>query len=164
LRKKIIFGTKHYYLDDTIIVKELEMGIEHLIGGLILLVLILMNGWLGIYNKNKKLERENIQLQDDCSKVLSQKKSSEVRLGKIGENMAPFFKDWPFDPNDFRFLGNPVDGIQFNEDEVVFIEIKTGKARLTSSQKSVKQLVKEGKVKFVTFRVGEDGCTLKVEE
>ena len=99
-----------------------------------------------------------------AKKELSARKSSEVRLGKIGENMAPFFKDWPYDPNQFRFLGNPIDGIQFGDDEVIFVEIKTGKARLTNSQKTVKQLVHEGKVKFATFRVGEDGCTLKVEE
>ena len=96
--------------------------------------------------------------------VISQKKSSEVRLGKIGENMAPFFSGWPYDPNKFRFLGNPVDGIQFEDDEIIFVEIKTGKARLTNSQKSVKQLVQEGKVRFATFRVNEEGCTLKVEE
>ena len=96
--------------------------------------------------------------------LASQKKSSEVRIGKIGENMAPFFTDWPYDPNRFRFLGNPVDGIQFENDEVIFVEIKTGKARLTTSQRSVKQLVQEGKVRFATFRVGEDGCSLKVED
>lgn len=107
--------------------------------------------------KRKKAERA-------AQRMLSQKKSSEVRLGKIGENMAPFFLEWPYDPNKFRFLGNPVDGIQFEEDEVIFVEIKTGKARLTSSQKSVKQLVQEGKVRFATFRVGEDGCELKMED
>ena len=107
--------------------------------------------------KRKKAEKAT-------RKMLSQKKSSEVRLGKIGENMAPFFLGWPYDPNKFRFLGNPIDGIQFDDDEVIFVEIKTGKARLTASQKSVKQLVQEGKVRFATFRVGEDGCTLKIED
>lgn len=103
-------------------------------------------------------------LETRVKKELHDRKSSEVRLGKIGENMAPFFQGWPYDPNNFRFLGNPIDGIQFNEDEVVFVEIKTGKARLTTSQKTVKQLVKEGKVRFATFRVGEDGCELKIED
>lgn len=107
--------------------------------------------------KRKKAEKAT-------RKMLSQKKSSEVRLGKIGENMAPFFLGWPYDPNKFRFLGNPIDGIQFDDDEVIFVEIKTGKARLTASQKSVKQLVQEGKVRFATFRVGEDGCTLKIDD
>lgn len=104
------------------------------------------------------------ELANRAQKELHDRKSSEVRLGKIGENMAPFFRDWPYDPNDFRFLGNPVDGIQFNEDAIVFVEIKTGKARLTSSQKNIKRLVKEGKIQFATFRVGEEGCTLKVED
>ena len=117
-----------------------------------------------VKEKNESLVRQIELLSDQLQKVISQKKSSEVRLGKIGENMAPFFRLWPYDPNKFRFLGDPVDGISFNEDEIVFVEIKTGKARLTTSQKRAKELIKEGKVKFATFRVGEDGCTLKVEE
>lgn len=110
------------------------------------------------------IKKENKKLKDNYDKLLSQKKSSEVRLGKIGENMAPFFGSWPFDPNNFKFLGNPIDGISFEEDAIYFIEIKTGKARLTESQKNVKRLVKEGKVYFATFRVGEDGCSFKIEE
>lgn len=110
------------------------------------------------------LKQRNNKLKKENAKILHQKKSSEVRLGKIGENMAPFFTEWPYDPNAFRFLGNPIDGIQFTEDEVIFVEIKTGKARLSNSQKHIKKLVKEGKVKFASFRVGEEGCTLLMEE
>jgi len=127
-----------------------------------IVILVVAGIWLtNVYNQCSKVKEKNKELEVRCAKVLSQKKSSEVRLGKIGENMAPFFAEWPYDPNGFRFLGNPIDGIQFNEDSVVFVEIKTGKARLTNSQKTVKRLVKEGKVSFVTFRVGEDHCTLK---
>lgn len=131
-----------------------------------LLIVTLVSLWRNRrYNKaTEMLEQKLTFLESRAKKELSDRKSSEIRLGKIGENMAPFFRDWPYDPNQFRFLGNPVDGIQFGNDEVVFVEIKTGKARLTASQKTVKQLVQEGKVKFATFRVGEDGCTLKVEE
>ena len=101
---------------------------------------------------------------DEYRKILSQKKSSEVRVGKIGENLAPFLNGWPYDPNSFRFLGNPIDGIQFADDKIRFVEIKTGKARLSASQKWIKDLVKKGQVSFVTFRVGEDGCTLIEDE
>jgi len=111
----------------------------------------------------KELKKELDIEKEKNKKVVSQRKSSEVRLGKIGENMAPFFKDWPFDPNKFRFLGNPIDGIQFNNDEILFIEIKTGKSRLSTSQKKIKQLIKEKKVAFATFRVSEEACLLKVE-
>ena len=127
--------------------------------------IIILGLWITyLCYRHSDAKKRNKELESKYQKILSQKKSSEVRLGKIGENMAPFFSEWPYDPNNFRFLGNPIDGIQFSEDEVIFIEIKTGKARLTNSQKRVKTLVREGKVKFATFRVSEDCCSLKVEE
>ena len=100
----------------------------------------------------------------EYDKLLGQKKSSEVRVGKIGENMAPFLNGWPYDPNNFRFLGSPIDGIQFNEDELIFIEIKTGKSALSKKQKWIKQLIKDGKVGFATFRINEKGAVFTKEE
>lgn len=142
------------------------ISIDHETFDIFILLFVIMLGMIAAvaltYADIQKRKRK--KAEKATQKVVSQKKSSEVRLGKIGENMAPFFTDWPYDPNKFRFLGNPVDGIQFEEDEVIFVEIKTGKARLTASQKSVKQLVQEGKVRFATFRVGEEGCVLKIEE
>jgi len=101
--------------------------------------------------------------KDKYERELFYRKSSEVRLGKIGENLAPFLGGWPWQPGRFRFLGNPLDGIQFNNDEIIFVEIKTGKARLSNVQKSIKRLVKEGKVRFVTFKITENGAEL-IEE
>ena len=78
--------------------------------------------------------------------------------------MAPFLECWPYDPNNFRFLGSPVDGIQYNDDAVIFVEIKTGGSRLSKSQKSVKELVKAGKVYFETFRIDCNGAKLTRED
>jgi len=68
----------------------------------------------------KQLQKDNEQqviktnlLQEKYDKELHFRKSSEVRLGKIGENLAPFLNGWPWVPRQFRFLGNPVDGIGF---------------------------------------------------
>jgi predicted Holliday junction resolvase-like endonuclease len=96
-------------------------------------------------------------------RALFHRKSSEVRLGKIGENLAPFVKAWPWDPKNFRFLGNPIDGVQFNDDEIIFIEIKTGGARLSRSQKDFRDIVRAGKVSFVTFKITENGTELVQE-
>ena len=118
-----------------------------------------------LYLKNQeKYDRDTKRLQNEINKVVSQKKASEVRLGLIGEHMAPFLNGWPWDPRQFRFLGNPVDGIQYNDDEILFVEIKTGNARLSASQKKTKELVKAGKVSFVTFRISTDGTKLIKEE
>jgi len=113
----------------------------------------------------KKYKKQTEKIQKSYQTMLSQKKSSEVRVGKIGENLAPFLKDWPYDPNRFRFIGNPVDGIQFTDDEVIFIEIKTGKSKLTKSQRAIRNVLrKEGAVSFATFRVSENGCELRKDE
>ena len=92
------------------------------------------------------------ELKDKYDKLLNQKKSSEVKLGKTAENHAPFFTEWPYDARKFRFMGDPVDGVQFNEDSIIFVEIKTGKSRLSPSQRNIRDLVKTGAVKFGEFR------------
>lgn len=115
----------------------------------------------------QQLQKDNEQhiikdqlLQEKYDKELHFRKSSEVRLGKIGENLAPFLNGWPWVARQFRFLGNPVDGIQFNDDEIIFVEIKTGNARLSKGQKNTKELIKAGKVSFVTFKITDDGTKL----
>jgi len=103
----------------------------------------------------------NLKLKNETTE--SQKKSSEVRLGLMAENFMPFIRDYPYDHKNFRFLANPVDGIQVNDDSVVFIEFKTGAAKLSRGQKHIKDLVSQGKVRFETFRVSENGASLKLE-
>ena len=89
--------------------------------------------------------------------ISSAKKSSEVKVGNITEQFAPFLDNWGYDPNNFSFLGKPIDGISYEEDEIIFIEIKSGKSRLSQKQNNIKKLVEEGKVSFRTFRVDEKG-------
>ena len=93
--------------------------------------------------------------------LMHQKKSSEVRLGQIGEHLAPFLESWPWDSKRFKFLGEPIDGIQFDEDEITFVEIKTGKSQLNKTQRRLRDLIKEKKVSFAVFRIGEKECQTK---
>lgn len=136
---------------------------EIIVLSLIIILVITATYLKRILGKVNNLETVLELEKEEKDKILHQKKSSEVRLGKIAENMAPFFKDWPYDPNNFRFLGNPIDGISFNDDGVVLVEIKSGAARLSKGQKQIRDFVKGGKVKFVSFRIDENGTTLKVE-
>jgi len=138
---------------------------------LVVAVVICMFGLIfGVLSllKHLKLRREydnlfvyNENLMEKFNKTIHQKKSSEVRLGKIGENLAPFTKCWPWDPNDFRFLGSPIDGMQFTEEMIYLVEIKTGKSRLSKKQARCRELVKAGKVAFVSCRIGEDEIEIK---
>jgi len=128
-----------------------------------LLIVILFIAGYKLNKRFNELATENKQLLDENLMLFRQRKSSEIRLGRIGENMAPFFEEWPYDPNDFRFLGSPIDGVQFTEGSIIFVEIKTGKSRLTGKQRMIRDLVKNGRVSFATFRVDEDGCTMTLE-
>lgn len=86
-------------------------------------------------------------------KLLSQKKSSEVRLGQISEQMSPFLSDFPFDPKRSKFLGDPVDMICFSDEKITFVEIKSGKSQLSKRQREIRDLIAKGKVDFFVYRV-----------
>ena len=86
-------------------------------------------------------------------KILSQKKSSEVRIGNIAEKLAPFLDDFEFDPEKCIFLGQPIDYISFGEDEITFIEVKSGKSQLNSRQRQIRDLVKAKHISWKEFRI-----------
>ncbi|MBM3303485.1 MAG: endonuclease [Candidatus Aenigmarchaeota archaeon] len=75
-------------------------------------------------------------------------RSGAVKHGKTMEQLMPFSKGYPYDPRGFRFIGDPIDGVQFNEDGVVFVEFKTGNASLSARQKKIKENIEKKRVEF----------------
>ena len=102
------------------------------------------------------LIRKNKTLTQDYIKLLSQKKSSEVRLGQISEQIAPFLKGFSYDPKNCKFLGQPIDLISFEPDKIVFIEVKTGHSQLSTKQKLIKDLIENKQVFWDEFRISGD--------
>jgi predicted Holliday junction resolvase-like endonuclease len=94
------------------------------------------------------ITRKNKNITQQYKKLLSQKKSSEVRLGQISEQIAPFLKGFNYDTRNTKFLGQPIDLICFEPDKVVFVEVKTGKSQLSQKQKDIKHLIKK-KIKIL---------------
>lgn len=80
------------------------------------------------------------------------KKSGEVLHGKSWEQFAPFMEHYPYDPENFRFIGTPIDGISFEDDKVVFVEFKTGQSRLSGVQRRIKEHVEAGQVEWKELR------------
>ena len=95
---------------------------------------------------------------EDLNKILSQKKSSEVRLGQISEHFAPLLKDFPYDAKNARFLGSPIDLIVFDIDNerIIFIEIKTGNSKQTKKQRQIRDIIEEGNITYEVMRIYED--------
>ena len=91
--------------------------------------------------------------QEQYAKLLGQKKSSEVRTGKITEQIAPFLEDYPLNPRTARFIGDPIDFVHFDEEMVTFLEVKSGKSQLSTKQRRIRDLIRGGKVEFKIYRV-----------
>jgi predicted Holliday junction resolvase-like endonuclease len=92
------------------------------------------------------------------------KRSQDVTRGKVTEHIVPYLPGFDFDPKDLRFLGTPIDLIAFKGlnssteevEEIVFIEIKTGRSALSSRERAVKRAVEEKRVAWRIFNPDEE--------
>ena len=112
--------------------------IELILFGLLLISFVLLYFFYSRYEK----------LKDELDELSFSKKSQSVKYGKLTEQWIPLSKEFPFDSASFRFLGNPIDGIVFSEDKIVFCEFKSNKSLLSEKQKKIKNLVKEKKIEW----------------
>jgi predicted Holliday junction resolvase-like endonuclease len=78
-----------------------------------------------------------------------------VKYGKTSEQWIPLSEKFPYDKQKFRFLGNPIDGIAFLDDKIVFCEFKTHSAQLSPTQKNIRDLVERKKVEWMEMRMDE---------
>lgn len=109
-----------------------------------------------------ELEKERLNNYE----ILSQKKSSEVKVGAIAENLVPLLQGLPYDATNLKHLGQPLDFIYFDYagadgPEIVFIEVKSGKAKESKRQKLLKNAIRLGKVHYEELRIDEKGIKIK---
>ncbi len=93
--------------------------------------------------------RAKNQLND----VSFRSKSLSSKYGKMTEQFMPFLKDFPYDSQNFRFLGTPIDGVQFEDDKIIFIEFKAAGSKLTPRQKQIAELIWQKRVEFEEHRI-----------
>jgi len=135
--------------------------LDIIIFGIILLVGLILAYWIGYkfgaFKRNKYWEAELPSHRKEA--IL---KSRAVLGGHFSEQLAPFLPDFQYLPTECRFVGKPIDFIVFkgmdekNINEVVFVEVKSGKARLSSSEKKLKDTIKNKKVKWIEYRIPRD--------
>ena len=100
-----------------------------------------------------KSKKESLKQRKAYKKLLSQKKSSEVRTGHIAEKLAPFLFFFFHDPECAVFLGQPIDYIVFEDEGVTFSEIKSGNSQLSKKQKMIKENIQQGNVFWEEVRI-----------
>lgn len=84
--------------------------------------------------------------------------SLAVNIGKICEKVAPAMNGFPHSINDCRFMAEPIDYLIFRGimaggkvNRLIFMDIKTGNARLNKSQRLIKDTVEKGKVELLIY-------------
>jgi len=98
------------------------------------------------------LIKKFFSLKEEISELKYSKASQSVKYGQLTEQWIPFSDKFPYNPQNFRFIGKPIDGISFENDKIVFVEFKTNKSHLSDTQKNVKDLVEKKKIEWLELR------------
>lgn len=111
-----------------------------------------------LYQKRLQEMKERAQSLKKLRKSISIRSevgAKAVNIGFILERLAPSMKTFRFEHNDCRSLFDPIDYLIFEGltlkgkvDRILFVDIKTGGARLKSTQKEIKELVGRKKVRW----------------
>jgi predicted Holliday junction resolvase-like endonuclease len=77
----------------------------------------------------------------------------------VHEQLVPYLPEFGFNPKDARFLGSPVDLVIFDGlaagavRRVVFLEVKTGGAALTTRERQVRDVIDAREVVWAELRL-----------
>ena len=113
----------------------------------VLLVILLVIQTVRVHKDRRRLRSDAIN------------RSRAVIGGQVVEQVAPFLPGFPCAPADASFIGKPVDFVAFpglsesdKVDEVLLIEVKTGRSELNAREKEIRRAVNEGRVRYVEYR------------
>jgi predicted Holliday junction resolvase-like endonuclease len=104
----------------------------------------------------KERKRELAEKRKKISET-SQRGALAVNIGFILERLAPALKSFGFNRNDCRSLFDPIDYVIFEGlskgqvNRLIFSDIKTGGARLTKKQRTIRDAVTAGKVEWDVY-------------
>lgn len=113
---------------------------------LFLIIFILSAFVFFLFKKSKNLEEQLSELE-------FRKGSQSVKYGLLSQQWIPFSQNFPYNAENFRFIGNPIDGIAFEEDKIVLCEFKASNSQLSEKQKKIKELIESKKVEWLEFKI-----------
>ena len=114
-----------------------------------------------IYKQGQRDLADGEKALRDRRKHISQSSESgakAVNIGFVLERIAPTLQGFHFDRNDCRSLFDPIDYVIFeglsrkgSVSRLLFVDIKTGGAKLKANQKEIRSLVERKKVAWATY-------------
>ncbi len=125
--------------------------------------------WLGTKHATSRRDQFwNEQIPDIRSDAIS--RSRAVLGGQFTEQLAPYLPNFPFSPTECRFIGKPIDFIVFKGmdekkiDEVAFVEIKSGKSKLSEQEKNLKRAIENKKVTWHEYYIPSEVTKEKLDD
>ena len=124
---------------------------------MLILTALVLGYFIGKRMAKHDFENKIPEIREDAIK-----KSRAVLGGQFSEQLAPFLPDFPYLPTEARFIGKPIDFLVFkgmdekNISEVVFVEVKSGKARINPVEKTLKDAIQNKKVSWAEYRIPEE--------
>ena len=117
---------------------------------------------------NSKFNQFKSQKDNDILEARkdSNKKQRATIKGQITETIAPWSMTVVNSVSELNFLGNPIDFIGFKgldgdgDVDIKFIEVKSGKSKLNTNQRRIRDAVKEKRIDWVEVRISE----IQIEE
>jgi len=146
---------------DTLTIAQGQALYLVILAALVLALLFALALWLGIRlgKRSGRLEAEaGLPDRIEAEREDAVRRSRAVLGGQLAEQVAPYLPGFPFDPAEVRFIGKPVDFVAFIGassglvDEVAFVEVKSGQASLSKVERSLRDAVLAGKVRWVEYR------------
>lgn len=119
----------------------------------------------GVFRRDKFWESEIPFLRKEAIE-----KSRSVLGGQFSEQLAPFLPNFKYSPTECRFIGKPIDFLVFRGmdgkdiNEIVFVEVKSGKSKLSSSEKKLKETIDKKRIRWEEYRIDEEITKNKKEE
>ncbi len=129
---------------------------ELIIVAALLLAIMFVGYLIGKYVALKQHQEKIPQIRETAIKH-----SRAVLGGQFSEQLAPYLPGFPYKPTEARFIGKPIDFIIFKGmdekkiNEVVFVEVKSGKSQLSGAERSLRNSVEEKKVSWFEYKVPE---------
>ena len=96
---------------------------------------------------SKWKEKEEKKIREDAYS-----RSRAVSFGKTIEHYVPFMENFPVNPKDARFFGQPIDFIAFTDMgsrkkcAIHFLEVKSGDSSLNARQQNIKDAILKNRV------------------
>jgi len=111
-----------------------------------------------LYREELKERRSELKERRKHISESSEIQARATNIGFILERLAPALGTFRFECGDCRSLFDPIDYIIFEGlsqkglvTRIIFADIKTGNAALSSKQREIRSLVKNKKVEFDTY-------------